>query len=387
MRGWLTYQDCVEHVLHLAGEDRSERCQSFARMAVDGAIKQLSGDVNWNYYRRSRRLSVYAPYTTGTIEYTSSTRTVDLTGGTWPSYAADGRILIADISYDIESRDSGSELTLSAHGAPGADIASGTSYTLYFADYDLDDNVLQVGGLTDLEGESQPIKVRPSEWSQYQTQLRTFRPTHWTVMNSPNTTGTQAIRLYPAPDEARQYEYIAKIRPKTLRYERVAGGSIATSGAAVTGTNTAFTSGMVGSVIRISSDTSTPGNRFADNPAAFERVITGYTSATAITLESSVDTLSGVGYVISDPVDVNENGMDQAALTLAEMKFLERAGTRFSVYQDAQSYRSQLDVLKMAFLEQVAVARSSDSAYHEPIHSLEMDYGYEPDAMANDVNQ
>lgn len=388
-RGWITYKDAVEHVLLYCSDDRSNKGLHFARMAVDCAIKELCGDVEWNYYKRSQRLSVYAPQTTGTVEYTASTRTLTLTGATWPTYAATGRILIGDISYDIQSYDSTTELTLESSGAPAANIASGTSYTLYFADYDLPDNVLRVGTLIDLEGESQPIQVGASDWSMFQQQNRTFRPTHWTVMSSPNTTGVQAIRLAPAPDAAREYEYIAKTRPRTLRYERITAGTISTAASStqIDGSNTAFTDGMVGAIMRISTGNAIPGNRYSDNPAAYEFPIKSVTDATTLDLETSIpETLSDVKYVISDPVDVNQNIMDQAFFTLAELRFLERVGPALSIFQDPQQHAHMIQTLRNTYMEQYHQARGADSAYRDPFQSLSTSLGYMPDAQANDSN-
>lgn len=65
-------------------------------------------------------------YDEGSISYDNGTKVVTLTGGTWPSYAADAQVSIYFNNnwYDVASRDSDTEITLTT--GPGTDKTSDT---------------------------------------------------------------------------------------------------------------------------------------------------------------------------------------------------------------------------------------------------------------------
>ena len=77
---------------------------------------------------------------------------------------------------------------------------------------------------------------------------------------------------------------------------------------------------MAGSIVRLSSTTADdPTGLVGAKPFAMERTIMSVESATTLTVDSTfTDTLSGVKYLISDPVDVDEGAMLTAFLRCCE---------------------------------------------------------------------
>lgn len=106
--------------------------------AVNDALDMVSSERLWPHLLRKGYLSLNAPYSTGTIALVNGSATVTLTTGTWPSWAASGKIFINNQIIDIATRVSDSQVTMA--DVWGADGISGT-YTLYQNEYDLPDDL------------------------------------------------------------------------------------------------------------------------------------------------------------------------------------------------------------------------------------------------------
>ena len=100
-------------------------------------------------------------------------------------------------------------------------------------------------------------------------------------------------------------------------------GTIVTtaSSAVVTGTSTAFTSDMKGSVIRVGTSTDNPSGIDGLNPYAEERVIISVDSGTQVTVDSGMDSAASVvKYRISDPIDIDDGVMYEAFMAYCELR-------------------------------------------------------------------
>lgn len=119
-----------------------------------------------------------------------------------------------------------------------------------------------------------------------------------------------ALRMYPPPDAVYRYEYLYRRQPRQLLTPQYNTGTVTTSGTAVTGVGTAWTSNMVGSVIRFSSSTTAPTGITGTNPPTAERIITARGSTTTLTIDSALSSeLAAVKYEISDPIDIEQGAM------------------------------------------------------------------------------
>jgi hypothetical protein len=306
-----TYNDCIEHLIQYQGGASSDADLGKLRTAVQMAYQDLCWNMEWQYYHRPLRIQLSAYYATGTIEYTSSTRTLTLTTGTWPTWAASGRVLIAGIAYQVKSRASNSELILDETFCPQANIASGTAYRIYRSVYLLPKDFRKVHEFVGEDTWTSTFTT-PSEWLKRERFLQdTGTPWLWTIMQTTDVYGYGRYGLFVSgyPDTAETFDCIYLRAPREIKYtgyESAArtGTVSAAASASVTGSGTSFSSDMVGSVIRFTQSTSVPGGIHTTNPFTEQHVISAYSSATAITIdEATSGTYSAKNFLVTDVID------------------------------------------------------------------------------------
>jgi hypothetical protein len=317
-----TFKDLTEHARDYLGANASGSAGRDCRRAALTALRALASNSRWTYYFDIWRVVTNAPYSTGTVVYDHTggayERVVTLTGGTWPAWAPLGRIAINSIKYDIAARKSATELTLSVNNNPGEDVAS-TTFTLDRDTYPLPVDFLSLGVVTLANRATLLGFEHPSQWLERQQLYRTPSiPRTYTIRSDPNYQNTLAVSFFPSPDQAYSVDAVYQRTARQLNIEEYADGTVTTGigSATVTGSGTAWTSRMAGSVFRVTdSRTDIPTGRDGDNPPLYERVIASVESATSLTLDDVIDeTLTAVKYSISDPVDVETSAMLTALL-------------------------------------------------------------------------
>lgn len=316
-----TFNDAVLRTLDYLGENATKLASRDARRAVLDAYRELASAHRWSYFYQRGRLQTVASYSTGTIQYTHTggtyEREVVLTTGTWPTWAAYGEILIAGIKYEVADRKSSSTITLSANSNPGANVASGTSYTIYRDSYPLPVDFLAADEFINLTSSFQLECIHPGDWNRLQrSSISPAGPRQVTVFGSADHLGAMSLAFFPPPDAVYNIDFIYQRRPRQLVF---GDQSACTAGTAtntinsttVTGTGTSWTSAMIGSVLRLSAnaaDLPTPG--WGANPFDVERVITNVASTTSLTVDTAIAAAhTGVKFVISDPIDIEEGAM------------------------------------------------------------------------------
>jgi hypothetical protein len=315
-----TYSDLISHVLDYLGAATDPNTERRARRAVQTAYREMGTSRRWSYHMQRGRIVTVASQTEGTIAYDhtggANERMVTLTDSTWPSWAAYGTILIDDIAYDVATRESDTVITLNASANPGADVAAEETYTLYRDTYVLPGDFIS-GEEFVVQGQSGCVSFcHPAEWLALQRlNHNTGIPAAYCLTGDPNYFGALSARIFPAPDDVYEIDFIYQRRPRSLTLDEYETGTVTATSASttLTGSGTTWTSSMVGSVIRFSEDAVTnPTGPEGASPALLERVVSAYTSATSLTLDSApgVD-LAGVKYSISDPADIES----QAQLT------------------------------------------------------------------------
>jgi hypothetical protein len=309
-----TYSDSVAHILDWVGSDPSAVETRFAKRAVLDAYRELPNAHRWSYYFATGRLTTVASYSTGTITYTHSTRRVTLASGTWPSWAAQGHIVIDDIPYEVVERTSDSIIVLSVHSNPGDDVAAGTSYTIARDRYPAPLDWAATGSLHNLTSNFDIPYVSPECWLADQREFRSPGTLNcFSVFGDPNYMGSMAFHLSQSPDSIQNLDYLYYRNPRKLQVESYSTGTVTVTAdsAVVTGTGTAWNSTHLGSTFRLGTDTSNvPTGPEGTYPYSVERVITTVTSTTSITVDA-VFPSSAVGYkyLITDPIDVDEQSM------------------------------------------------------------------------------
>lgn len=322
-----TYQDALNHAFDFIG-GRGDRDRQDCLRAIQDAYREISNLRRWTFYADTIRITTVASYSTGTVVYDHTggvnERMLTLTTGTWPTWAAYGTVVIDNSRFEVERRISNSVITLTEASNPGDDVAS-TTYTIFRSTYPLPEDFRSVGEIASLgQNYCWPDYVSPSEWilPQYMSQ-QPGTPRWYTILGDPNLLDSLAIAFSPPPNLVTRFDGVYHRRPRRLLTPEYNTGRVTvTSGSAtVTGTSTAFTSRMQGAVIRLSdSGTNAPTSIYGTNPAEQEVVIQTVDSATALTADQNFSTSrSSVKYVISDPVDLEQNTMQPAFLRCLEM--------------------------------------------------------------------
>jgi hypothetical protein len=320
---FFTYRDAVRHMVDYLGADVEGSAKRDARRSILAGYREFSTAARWCYYYQRGRINTVAPQSTGTVEYTNSTRQLTLTGATWPSWVTFGTVAINNVSYDVDTSVSSTVVTLSVNSNPGADVAALTTYTLYRDTYPMPADFTAADEFADVANYSKPIYVHPATWlSQQRLSKSPATPRTYTFTSDPHYFGTMAVRFYPPPDTIHAYDFIYQRRPRPLVYDDVNAGTITVtaSSSSVAGTGTAFDSKYVGSVIRNSlTATDLPEGLEWETPYDVERVILSVTNATTLAVDTAyVNARSGVLYTISDPVDVEAGAMLNAFLRCCE---------------------------------------------------------------------
>ena len=145
----VTWKDLIDHTVDWMGVNPEAEAIRSARRATLNAMRDLANEANWIYYYGRCRITTSAPYTTGTIEYDHTggayERVVTLSGGTWPSWASLGTLVINNTPYEVSARKSATEITLTSGSNPGEDVAAGSTYTLFRDTYTLPNLFKSVG--------------------------------------------------------------------------------------------------------------------------------------------------------------------------------------------------------------------------------------------------
>lgn len=326
----------MERVLDRFAEQPTARNLRLARQAVQNARRDIllkNATPGWNYFQRRFYFTTEAAYSTGTVTYAHSTRQVTLSGGTWPTNAALGRVRINSIAYDVETRTSNSVVVLTEGENPGADVAS-TSYQWFRSSYPITAGFTQTTRFQ--QAGSSGSWLHPCSVSDGQA-LRNYdtpgTPIAYAIRGAGKVYGQVNIELFPPPSAATTYHAFAQVSPRPLDIEKESTGAVATTNgsATVTGTGTAFTSRMAGSVLRVAnSSTNLPTSSVGgtDNtvtPAAIQATILSVASATSLTLSTAAtSTLSNAKYTISDPLDVDPTTMLNLFWALADAEMAKQ---------------------------------------------------------------
>jgi hypothetical protein len=173
----------------------------------------------WSFLRPTTTLTTNAPYSTGTVTIVAGVAT--LASGTFPSWAADGELIIDGETYSVASRDSGTQVTLDNTSVAAS---AGTEYQLIAAVYTLPD---AFGGLIS------PLTWQPgqTEWTTLvqtsEQSIRTRRqyvdiveaPQRFAIRPKTFTAATgqrYELMFDPVPDAAYIFTYTYRVRPDTL---------------------------------------------------------------------------------------------------------------------------------------------------------------------------
>lgn len=351
-----TFHDQIEFLQASYPTADGARAMSIMRLAVHDAYNDIGTMHRWNYLSRRTQINTVASQQTGSIEYDAATRVATLSGASWPSWAKYGSIVISANIYKIESVD-GADATLVADRSPVVDFAAGTAYVLYRDQYHLPPDFLKRQEMVQTGRVWRLNYIEPTDTAiRQQWQWTPNTPWAYTIRGDQyGNGGTYAIEFIPPPSEANTYDltYAGLPRQRTLRRE-YSTGSVSVSGTTVTGTATAFTSDMVGCVIRFGDTEHIPTSEFGEYFSRNEQIVASVESATSLTLKEPATTASGVYFIIDDPVDLPGARLYGLFDRLCESQWETR------VRSDSRA--GTKDREKQAFREALAAETTVDSA-------------------------
>lgn len=301
----LTYFDLVESLIVSSFGGPQDAEQRDIRTAIHKAYSEVTTLRDWAYYHVHGRVITSAPYSTGTV--TSSSGTVTLTGGTWPSWAALGAyIRIGEEIARVASRTSDTVLVLDASVGLKGNVTS-QPYTLYRTVYPLPSDFRNLDEPSDEYNWWSGTYVTPDAAMKLERVSNTSgAPYHWTVIKDPNSDGW-AIKLIGYPTEAETIDFTYRRTARPIRYsghEAICrAGTVSASGTTVTGSGTSFAAAMAGAVLRVGDTTNHPGPIESLTPYVAERMVGGV-SGQVLTVDSAITIPSSTKCIITDPMDV-----------------------------------------------------------------------------------
>lgn len=208
---WSTTQDRIIHSAICRG-----LCQFYSPPPTG---KKFQRSHRWRFLTPSSVLVTSAPYSTGTVEVNDNV--VILTSGTWPTWAADGRIEVGGSFYDIYSRQSSTQLVLRESGVS---VAAGATYTLTRPYHTMDSSLRSVDGdFIYQPGQSTSGTVMLTDFSSLQE-----RESFYDSSGSPvvaafvpeefigDTKPTKRLLLWPTPDASYRLNYKQVLFPADL---------------------------------------------------------------------------------------------------------------------------------------------------------------------------
>lgn len=369
-----TYEDVLigleDYVRGRSGAGVSQR---MFRACVETSLRTIAHAHDWAAFKRSWQVVLDGAKTTGTVVYQASGDVYDyevtLTGSTWPTWAAQGEILIAGVVCDVDERKSTTVLTLKYPRVPVSD-QSGVAYTLGRSRYPLPAEYM--ASWTPVE-KSNRFLGRQTTMDEIHTLMRlrslaSGSSKAWSIGTAEDYYGSMALHVYPWPSSDTAFGMLLKFRPRTLvvtgkdTWNSAGTVSVTAAGTTVTGSSTAFSSVAEGSIIRFSASSSKPTDQGGSNPYVFQQSISSVTDATTLVIGSAApSTLSAVGYVISDPVDVPAHMFD-AFMACCEAEAAYKTGMDYP--QNARRhYEAKLKEAKRADnqFRQPAVAGARNS--------------------------
>ncbi len=111
--------------------------------AVNNAVGWVASAKFWEYYKTYGDFTIREPYSTGTLTLTNGITGIVLAAGSFPTWAALGKLKIGNKVYRIATRTNSAMVDLATAWAE--DTESGTSYVLFQDEYPLPTDCLKFG--------------------------------------------------------------------------------------------------------------------------------------------------------------------------------------------------------------------------------------------------
>ena len=316
----LTYYDAVEHLITSSYGGPQDAEQTDIRTAIQRAYSELPTLRDWNYYQTHGRIKFSINWY-GSVTYSQNTKTFTLSSGdAFPTNAALSRMRINNTVCKIAQRVSSTQLLCDSVLTPSEDFVSPTQATLYQDTFPLPSDFRSLDSPIDHVAWTRFVYATADVAMKLENANNLAGPPHaWTVIKDPQGAGW-AVKVVGYPVANSNLDFTYRRLPRRLRISGHEAssrqGTVSISGTTVTGTGTAFTSSMVGSVLRVGTSSEFPGNDGSLTPYQGEAVISSVASSTSCTLATSL-TATASKYLVTDIVDMS-TGMYNGFLSCAD---------------------------------------------------------------------
>lgn len=359
-----TFYDIVQRLLLRNGLSGSSSDVTRLRVAVDDAYRELPTLHKWRFYNRKLMLRTDASVsiTSCTYDHTGGTYERQLTitsAQVWPATAQYGEVQMGDATYQIERRISDTVVTLTTELNPGAD-GNFTSVAWCRSAYVWPVPIREV---REMWRATSLVRLQPASQLEVPRIQKVLRkpgtPLRYALLPSRDRFGSTDVVLIPAPSESEIYEATVTVRPIALRNYEVSGSDAAiTSGSTtVTCSGASFSQKLVGTLFRLSPNSSLPRGNHQDDVTREDYVSQAFVrrviSATQLELtEAASETATGRGYSISDVLDVEPATM----LNVIEALAMER----FAMNADHAKLAESKELTRQALRQAVAAECSAN---------------------------
>lgn len=186
---------------------------------IEDGLHRVYAAHDWSYFRPIVDIATTAPYTTGTITIASGV--VTLTGGTFPSWAAKGLLLVSSNYYSIASRDSSTQITLNSTSVT---VAAASTFQLGRPEIPLADDFDAIANDSDLMVYPDANNWYPPVKQRHDSTIRRLETTNpefdtpvfysiRTERFDPEIGSRKVLVLYPTPDQAYTLRVPVILRP------------------------------------------------------------------------------------------------------------------------------------------------------------------------------
>lgn len=207
----LTASDLWAYARRQARNSNGTQSDTEIKQLVNDALDMVAQEYEWPFLLTDRgTFSLDAAYETGTLTLTNGSTTCTLASGTWPTWAASGKLRISGKIYFISSRTSGTVIELATAWKEAT--TSTATYRIFRDEYTLASDLMRFGTIT--MGETWSWGVDPvgfdlllerqNEWNRKDT-----HPSCYAIAGN-------KIRLWPAPSQDLLINYSYYKKPAAL---------------------------------------------------------------------------------------------------------------------------------------------------------------------------
>lgn len=329
----ITVDDMMSHMSVAINQPLSGWLEGKVRNSVLAAWARLMTLHEWAYFHRMGTLLTYAGQTTGTVDFSVSTRQVTLTGATWPANATSRHVRLDENWYPVYKRISNTVIELYSGKHPIIGLDDQT-YLIQQVVYPLPQDVGDI--LQVIEGIQNVQLMRLNIIEAFQIQegfaWSPILPTSYALIGDSNNPQcwNMWIPTEQTQDTVLQYMYKAR-RPNDV-LTRESRGTVTVASGVATFSEEVVTSLWAGAnvLLRIATnDTQTPTGNWGDTQAGDirynrdcteVRVVERLTSTTC-RVSSTTLAVTAVAYTASSLIDTADATMEVLVARLSEDEY------------------------------------------------------------------